>query len=145
MRDTGPWTYGVVNLLHILGISTLFGAVLVLDLRMLGAWREVPLRGLATAASPLATLGFCVAAASGLGLISANGTDYLGNPFLLIKFPAIGLGLANAWLIRRSSAWEAALARPLTAPEQRRLAALGATSLAAWTTAIAAGRMIGYW
>ena len=36
MRDTGVWTYAVVNLTHILGVASLFGAILVLDLRMLG-------------------------------------------------------------------------------------------------------------
>ena len=43
MRNAGVWTYGLVNLAHILGISSLFGSVLVLDLRLLGAWRRVPL------------------------------------------------------------------------------------------------------
>ncbi len=32
-----------MNLVHILGISSLFGSVLVLDLRLLGVWRHVPL------------------------------------------------------------------------------------------------------
>ena len=46
MRTAGVWSYGVVNLVHILGLSTLFGSVLVLDLRLLGAWRRVPLTAL---------------------------------------------------------------------------------------------------
>ena len=28
MRGSGVWTYGIVNLIHIVGISTLFGSVL---------------------------------------------------------------------------------------------------------------------
>ena len=43
MRESGLWTYGVVNLVHILGVGSLFGAVIVLDLRMLGMWRSVAL------------------------------------------------------------------------------------------------------
>ncbi len=43
MRESGVWTYGVVNLFHILGVSALFGAVLILDLRLLGLWRKVTL------------------------------------------------------------------------------------------------------
>ena len=46
MRDSGVWTYGVVNLAHILGIAMLFGAIVVLDLRLLGVWRAVPLAAL---------------------------------------------------------------------------------------------------
>ena len=39
MRETGVWTYALVNLGHIFGISLLFGAIVVLDLRLLGFWR----------------------------------------------------------------------------------------------------------
>jgi hypothetical protein len=42
MRESGPWTYAVVNLAHILGIASLFGAILVLDLRLLGVGRNRP-------------------------------------------------------------------------------------------------------
>ena len=32
MRDSGPWTYAIVNLAHIFGIATLFGAILILSI-----------------------------------------------------------------------------------------------------------------
>ena len=38
MRGAGVWTYGITNLIHILGVATLFGSVLMLDLRLLGAF-----------------------------------------------------------------------------------------------------------
>jgi hypothetical protein len=145
MRDSGAWTYAIVNLAHILGIATLFGSVLMLDLRMMGAWRRIPLPAIAAAASPLAAAGFGTAVVSGLGLLSANATDYAGNPFLAIKFPAIAIGLLNAVIARRSAAWRASGSRELTASERRRLAIMGGTSLACWLAAIGAGRMIGYW
>jgi hypothetical protein len=145
MRESGAWTYAVVNLVHILGIASLFGAVVMLDLRLMGVWRGTSVTALADIAGPVATVGFAVAAASGLGLITANATDYAGNPFLLIKFPAVAAGLVNAVAIRRSRAWQAARTRELSAREQRRLALMGGTSLACWLTAITAGRMIGYW
>jgi hypothetical protein len=145
MRESSAWTYAVVNLAHILGISSLFGSVLVLDLRLMGAWPHVPLSSIASTASPIAMAGFVLAAASGIGMLSANGTDYVGNPFLLVKFPAIGLGLLNALVIHRSNAWRVSHTRQLTPPEQRQLKVMGGTSLACWLTAITAGRMIGYW
>jgi hypothetical protein len=55
MRNSGVWTYGVVNLFHILGVATLFGAVLVLDLRLLGLWRTVPIPSIAGPTVPVAT------------------------------------------------------------------------------------------
>lgn len=145
MRGAGVWSYGLVNLTHILGVSALFGSVLLLDLRLLGLWRRVPLGSIATAAIPVARAGFAVAAASGVCLIATNATEYAGNPFLLIKFPAIGLGLVNVAMLERLPAWRARDDRVPTPRESRRLAAAGGLSLLSWSAAVAAGRMIGYW
>ena len=145
MRETGPWTYGLVNLAHIIGIATLFGPVLVLDLRLLGFWRGVPLLALSDVLVSVSRAGFAIAVCAGVGMLSANATEYAGNPFLLIKFPAIGLALLNVALLMRTRAWRARVSRDLTARESRQLAVMGATSLACWTTALAAGRLIGYW
>src|SRR4051812_32650019 len=90
MRSSGPWAYAVVNLLHILGIATLFGSVLLLDLRLLGVWRRIPLAAIAAAAVPVAACGLGLAMATGVGLFATRATEYYGNPFLAIKFPALG-------------------------------------------------------
>lgn len=145
MRQSGPWTYAVVNLAHILGVSSLFGSILVLDLRLLGVGRRVPLEPLSRATLPVSKTGFAVAATTGVALLSSNATEYIGNPFFLIKFPAIALGLLNVWVLSRTSAWRARSERELSAPEQRQLAVMGGVSLGCWLTAVSAGRMIGYW
>jgi hypothetical protein len=145
MRSSGVWTYGVVNLFHILGVSTLFGAVVVLDLRLLGLWRTVPLPSIAGPTVPVATAGFIVAALTGAGLLATKATEYAGNPFLLIKFPAIAVALVNVAVVTSRPAWKQ-MERPDPTPGDRRVLAIGgAVSLAAWLTAIGAGRMIGYW
>jgi hypothetical protein len=145
MRNAGVWSYGIVNLIHILGVASLFGAVLVLDLRLIGLWRAVPLGSIARPTVPIARVGFIVAATSGLCLISTNGSEYVGNPFLLIKFPAIVLGLINIAIVSRLPAWKARETRELTSAEQRQLSVFGALSLTSWLTAVGAGRLIGYW
>jgi hypothetical protein len=145
MRNSGVWAYGVVNLIHILGVATLFGAVLVLDLRLLGLWRSVPLGLLARPTVPIATTGFFVAATSGLCLIATNGSEYIGNPFLLIKFPAILAGLLNVAVLSRLPAWKARDSRDLTSAETQQLRVFAAISLMSWLTAVSAGRLIGYW
>ena len=145
MRSSGVWTYGVVNLIHILGVASLFGAILILDLRLLGVWKTISIAELSAITTPIAVTGFCVAAATGVCMISTNATDYAGNPFLLIKFPLIALGLLNAAVVSRSAAWRALGDGELTRPYERRLAVMAGVSLACWTGAVAAGRMIGYW
>jgi hypothetical protein len=145
MRDTGVWTYGVVNLTHILGVATLFGSIVMLDLRLLGLWKHIPLAALSRPTVTLAGIGLGIAVFSGSGLLATKATEYVGNPFLYIKFPAIALGLLNVLLLHRSAAWRAHRVRALQPREERQLRRMGGTSLACWLTAISAGRMIGYW
>ena len=148
VRESGPWTYPLVNLAHVLGIATLFGSVVVIDLALLGIGRRrsgASLSALADAAAPVAAAGFLLAAASGVGLLASNGSEYAGNPFLLIKFPAIALGVVNAVIVNRSSAWRALLAGQPSPADARRLAVMAGASLTCWTVAIGAGRLIGYW
>jgi hypothetical protein len=135
----------VVNLTHILGVASLFGAVLVLDLRLLGVWRNVPLAAITGPTVPVAVTGFAIAATSGICLLATNATEYVGNPFLYIKFPAIALGLLNVVVLNSLSAWKARKTRELSSREQLQLSAIGGVSLVCWLTAISAGRMIGYW
>jgi len=145
MRESGVWTYGIVNLGHILGISSLFGSLLILDLHLVGLWRRVPLAALSRATVPVAQGGFTLAVITGIGMLSTNGTEYIGNPFLAIKFSAIGLGLINVWVLSRLAGWRVRDQRELSTSERRHLAIAGAVSLCCWLTAVGAGRMIGYW
>jgi hypothetical protein len=145
MRESGVWTYGVVNLAHILGIASLFGAVLVLDLRLLGFWRDAALRSIVQPTVPVAAIGFGIAVLSGVCLLATQATDYVGNPFLYIKFPAIGLGLVNVVVLSRLTAWKQHKTRELSSRERTTLAIFGGISLVCWLTAITAGRLIAYW
>ena len=145
MRDFSLWVYPIVNLAHILGVASLFGAILVTDLRLLGLWRRVPLAPLASATVPVAKAGFLLAATTGAGLLATKATEYAGNPYLLIKFAAIALGLVNVLVLNLSAAWRARRERNLSQAEERRLAVIGGISLACWLAAISAGRLIAYW
>ena len=145
LRGLGVWTYGVLNLGHVLGISLLIGSVVLLDLRLLGVWRQIPLSALTRPTVPMAAIGIVVAIASGICMIAFNASEYYGNPFLLLKFGAIALGLINVAVVSRLPAWRAIGERELSAREGRQLAVAGGASLLFWLTALACGRMIGYW
>jgi hypothetical protein len=146
LRGLNIWAYGLINLVHILGISTLFGAVLLLDLRLMGLWRSIPLTGVIRPTVPLAAIGFILAATSGSLMFSFNTTNYHGNPFLYVKLPVIVVALVNVAIIQRLAAWRRAKAgAPTESGDQTVLAICGALSLLTWTTVITCGRMIGYW
>lgn len=146
MRDAGPWSYAVVNLSHVLGVAALFGSILVLDLRLLGLWRRVPIAALASATVPVGKTGVAVALVTGVMLLATNATEYIGNPFLILKFPAIGVGLINVFVLSRLPAWKKARGvRELSPRESGQLQLMGGISLVSWLTAVTAGRMIAYW
>jgi hypothetical protein len=145
MRDSGPWTYALVNTAHIIGVATLFGSVLALDLRLLGLWNRVRLADLSSVVMPIGMTGFAVAALTGAAMLATKATAYVDNPFLLAKFPAIGLGVLNAGVLNLTPAWRELGTRELTRAERRQLAVFGGISLVSWFTAIACGRMIAFW
>jgi hypothetical protein len=146
MRESGPWTYAIVNVAHILAVSTLFGSVLVLDLRLLGAWsRRIRIADLSTAVTPIAITAFALAIVTGAALLATKATAYVDNPFLLIKFPAIAVGMLNAGILNFTPAWREVGVRALGPGERRQFAIMGGVSLVSWVTAVTAGRMIGYW
>jgi hypothetical protein len=145
MRESSLWTYPIVNLSHIFGIAALFGAVVIIDLRLLGVWRKVPLKAITDAAVPVALSGFLLAVVTGSGLLATKATEYIGNPYLLIKFAAIAVGVINAAAFNVSPAWKARTRRELSPEENRQLAVYGAISLTCWIVAVSAGRLIAYW
>lgn len=132
------WLYPAVNVVHVLGIALLFGAIAVLDLRLLGLWRGSPVDAVARPSVRVAGFGLAVALLSGLALFAAQATDYVDNPYLYAKFAAIALALLNLALLHRSGA----LARGL---ETTGLRLAGGLSLLLWLLAISFGRLIAYW
>lgn len=141
IRDSGPWTYALVNLTHVIGVALLFGAVAILDLALLGAWGRRALAEIARPASTVAAVGLGLALLTGPALLSAQAEEYEGNPFLAIKLVAVALGAANLAALHLSAAWKA---RDAPA-SRRRLAIGGAISLACWLTALTCGRLIAFW
>jgi len=80
-----------------------------------------------------------------VGLFATKATEYVGNPFIYIKFPAIALGLINVLVLSRLPAWRDRAMREQSRSERFQLALAGGIWLACWLTAIAAGRLIAYW
>jgi len=142
MRGAGVWSYGLTNLLHIGAVATLFGSVLLLDLRLLGLWRGIALAHIETPTLALAVSGFTVAVVSGAALLVTNATEYIGNPFFNAKFLLLALALANVAIAQALPAW-----RERHDPGRARggLALIGGISLVTWSGVLACGRMIGYW
>lgn len=134
----GPIVYPAVNVAHVVGVALLFGAIAVLDLRLMGVWRGAPLAAIARPCERVAAVGFALASLSGAALLVAQAEDYVANPLLAAKLVVIGLAVMNLAVLHRS----AALTRGVDGP---RLAWAGGLSLGLWLTALTLGRLIAYW
>ena len=137
------WTYAAVNAAHIAGIALLFGAVVPLDLRLIGWRRNTSIRVLARVLLPVAVAGFCLAVTAGFFLFSVRAVEYAGLKLFWMKMALIACALTNAWLLRRALQWEAGQGAA-GVPPPARLRMAGALSIALWLSVIVCGRMLAF-
>lgn len=133
--------YLVVNAAHILAIGLVVGAILPLDLRLIGVIHSVPLAAIGSLLSRTAAVGVVLAVLTGLCLFSVRPQEYSGNPAFLAKVGLAALGVANAAILHLRGSWQAALVTDAVTPALRTQALL---SLAFWTGAVLAGRWIAF-
>ena len=137
------WTYASVNASHILGIALLFGAIVPLDLRLVGCWRSVSIKALARILVPIAAAGLVLAISAGALLFSIRAVQYAGTTLFQVKMALIACGIANALLLRWAVAWEVN-SHDIGALPPLRLRAAGALSIALWLSVIVCGRMLAF-
>ena len=129
------YAYPLVNALHIAAIGALWTSVALMDLRLLGALRGLPLPAFLAALRRVALAAFAVALASGVALFSVRAGHYAGMAVFLAKMGLIVLAGLNLlvfdWLSRRSAA-------------PGRLAASAVVSMLLWTAVLVCGRFIGF-
>lgn len=136
--------YPLVNATHIMGLALLFGAIVPLDLRLMGLWPSVPLRTLAAVLLPVALAGFLIAVAAGALLFTVSAVKYAGLGVFWLKLALIAAAAANAAMLHRSPAWQTA-AGAADPPRSTRLAAGAFVSIVLWVGVILCGRLIAYY
>lgn len=137
------WTYAAVNAAHIAGLALLIGAIVPLDLRLIGWRRDVPLGIMARTLLPVASAGLLLAVAAGLALFSIHAVEYAGTTLFQVKMALIACGLGNALLLHRSAQWEKAQNVVGVVPP-RRLRVGGALSIVLWLSVLTCGRMLAF-
>ncbi|WP_422001534.1 DUF6644 family protein [Reyranella sp.] len=133
--------YLLVNALHILGVGLLVGAILPLDLRLLGFFRHVPLAVIGPFLSRAAAAGLVLALLTGLWLFTVKPAEYLGNAAFVCKAALLGLALVNIVVQHRNRHFRRAFADGGIHPGVS-VAAAGSAIL--WLSVLIAGRWIGF-
>jgi len=130
--------YATVNTLHIFGVALLIGAILPLDLRLLGAWRSIPRESMVRVLSPVAATGLTIAILAGMLLFTVDAQDYANATAMLVKLTLVAIGATAALTLHAS---HGAL---LHDASDRRLAVHAMISMTCWIGAMILGRALAY-
>jgi hypothetical protein len=139
MRET-PDAFPVAEMSHFIGLSLMMGAMIVVDLRILGVFRQTSYSSVLKLL-PLAIAGFAVNLLSGIAFIACNPFLYLTNPAFFVKLGFIVLGGLNAlWFTFAEYKQVAGLPIGAAAPRPARV--MAAASLGMWTLVLLLGRLL---
>lgn len=132
------WGYAAVNGTHIFAIALLVGAILPLDLRLLGLWSDIPRRDLVRVLVPVAAAGLALALLTGFLLFSVKARGYAENVVFLVKMGLVATGVSGALV------FHAGYGYLLEGAPRHRVVFHALLSMAAWIGALACGRLIGF-
>jgi hypothetical protein len=135
--------YPIVITLHSIGLATLVGLLVIIDLRVLGFGRGLPLPALRKLMT-VVWIGFWINAVSGAMLFSVDAKkDFYSNLFRS-KLSAIAIGLILGEIIRRTVLATPGAYASADAHTPPRAKVLAVFSLLAWIGAIVSGRLLAY-
>lgn len=138
-RGSG-WVYPVANSFHLLGLVMLVGGIGVVDLRIAGLWRGLPVAPLSRALTPIALAGLAILAVSGTVLFAADAAALARSATFHRKLVLIALALGNALVFRL--AWQRRVEAGGSVPWLARV--MAALSLLLWLAVGTLGRWIAY-
>lgn len=140
MVTRSTWIYAACEALHFIGLFVLVGGVAVLDLRVLGLAKDLPVAPLHRLL-PLALAGFGINLITGILFFSVDPLGFGTNPSFRVKMLLILLAGLNALWFElgfsgKLSSWGAGVDAPLQAKF------ICGLSLLLWSGVITAGRFL---
>jgi hypothetical protein len=129
------WAFPLLEIVHIAAFAAMIGSVLMVELRVFGLRRALPLDELGKLGAAIGVSAFALIVASGSLLFLSDATGYIGNRAFVVKLGLITVAAINMLVFHARGS----LARP-----DAMARAQAALSLLLWLGVIAAGRMIAY-
>ena len=139
MQSNSIWAYPTVLTLHTFGMMVLVGCAWVIDLRILGFGRAIPLKSVGTLFT-VTWWAFALNAVTGTMLFIGDASKRGHDPYFGLKMVLIAGGVATVVLIRRAIYADGNT--PESVPSSARTLAL--ISLLVWGGAITTGRLLAY-
>ena len=135
--------YPYVITLHSVGLALLVGLLVVIDLRVLGFGRGLPIPALRKLMT-VVWIGFWTNFASGILLFSIDAKKDYYSPLFRIKLSSIAVGLILGTLIKRRVLDHDIEYAAVEASAPSFAKVLAVVSLLCWITAIVSGRLLAY-
>jgi hypothetical protein len=137
---SSPWFFPVIATIHLMGLSVIGGAVLLVDLRLLGlGLRSQPVAQLARDAERWLFGGLAVMIFTGILLFMCFATKYYYLAFFWVKMAALIAVVIFTVSVRRRMAMA-----DETGVHDGARRAVALVSLSLWTTVALGGRYIGF-
>ena len=138
------WIYPLLESIHVLAAVMVFGAILTVDLALLGiAAQTYAIQRLVKELVPWSVIAFIIAAITGVGMFITRVSGYVENTAFLWKMflllvAGLNILIFHRWILPSLSVLEGAGKEPFRA----RLS--GALSLLLWIGVMLSGRWIGH-
>ncbi len=133
------WWFPLMESLHVLSITLMLGAILMVDLRVLGfAAKHYPVSVLSRELIPWSVASFGVACVTGLAMFITRASTHAGNPAFQIKMFLMALAGLNVAMFHLHLFRGADIASPAAARW------MAGSSLGLWAGVMLAGRWIGH-
>lgn len=134
------WLFPVIESVHLLGLVVIAGAVLVVDMRLLGlGLRQQPVAQLARDAQPWLICSLVVMLTTGILLFLAEAIKCYYSPAFAVKMTSLLLAITFTFTVRRKVAFAD---EGRVGPLWSRLVAV--VSVALWSGVGIGGRWIGF-
>ncbi len=137
------WGYPIVLTMHSLGLALVVGVLFIIDLRIIGIPRSLPLQPMRQL-MPLVWLGFTVNLLTGLTLFSADALKFYHSPTFRFKLLAVASGVTLAVVLNSlvfKAAPDVGRGAARISPAWKSMAVL---SILVWLAAISLGRYVAY-
>ena len=133
------YLFAVTQSLHLVAVTTFVGAILIVDLRLLG-WVAVSRQDMARSAQRILLWAGLAVAATGIPQFTTNALTYSRSPVFVFKM----------WLLVAAVVFTATLHQRVAVADEGRLPSwlartVGAVSLALWMAVTITGRLITYY
>jgi hypothetical protein len=137
------WLFPIIETLHVMALSIVFGSIAMVDLRLLGvASRSSPVSRLSDEVLPWTWTAWCVAAVFGTLMFISKAETYAGNTQFRLKFMCMVLAAVNMLVFhfgayRQVARWDSG-----DPPRSAKVA--GILSLMLWIGVVFFGRWVGF-